>query len=103
MRMNSGTTLSWVGTAIVATTNTRSGPRPRNRSLAKAKPARVEKNTTESDMIVAAMTLFSTDCQNLMSEPMTRWTFARKLPSGISDGIGFCAIVTESELPSRNE
>ena len=33
MRMNSGTTLSWVGIAIVATTNTSSGPRPRNRSL----------------------------------------------------------------------
>ena len=33
---NSGTTPSWVGTAIVATTKTSSGPRPRNRSFAKA-------------------------------------------------------------------
>ena len=36
IRMNSGTTPSWVGTAIVATTNTISAVRPRNRSLAKA-------------------------------------------------------------------
>ena len=54
-------------------------------------------------MIVAAMTLLRTACQNLMSELITRPAFSMKLPSGMSDGIGFCAIVTGSELPSRNE
>ncbi len=34
--MNSGTTPSWVGTAIVTTTKTSSGVLPRKRSLAKA-------------------------------------------------------------------
>ena len=32
--MNSGTMPSWVGTAMVAMTNTSSGPRPRKFSLA---------------------------------------------------------------------
>ena len=36
IRMNMGTTPSWVGTAMVAITKTSSGPRPRKRSLAKA-------------------------------------------------------------------
>ena len=36
IRMNSGTTPSWVGTAIVAMTTTISHPLPRKRSLAKA-------------------------------------------------------------------
>ena len=42
--MNSGTTASWVGTAIVAMTNGQQRGLPRNRSLAKAKPASVPKN-----------------------------------------------------------
>ena len=36
IRMNSGTTPSWVGTAIVATTNASSALLPRKRSLANA-------------------------------------------------------------------
>ncbi len=47
IRMNSGTTPSWVGTAIVAMTKTSRALLPRKRSLANAKPARVEKKTTE--------------------------------------------------------
>ena len=39
---------SWVGTIIVTTSRVSSALRPRNRSLAKANPARVEKNTTET-------------------------------------------------------
>src|SRR5674476_691183 len=79
MMMNSGTTPSWVGTAIVAMMKTSSGRRARNRSLAKANPARVAKNTTEIDVTPATMRLFSTAGQNLMSEDNTRPTFSIRL------------------------
>ncbi len=49
--MNSGMTPSSCGIAWVATTTTSSRPRPRKRSLAKAKPARVEKKTTETVIV----------------------------------------------------
>ena len=49
-RMYSGTTPSWVGTAMVATTKTSSHLEPRKRSFANAQPASVEKSTTESAM-----------------------------------------------------
>ena len=49
-RMYSGTTPSCIGTAMVAMTKTSSQLAPRNRSFAKAQPARVEKNTTDRAM-----------------------------------------------------
>ena len=47
MSMYSGMMPSWTGTIIVATMTSSSALRPRKRSLAKANPASVEKNTTE--------------------------------------------------------
>jgi hypothetical protein len=102
IRMNSGTTPSWVGTAIVAMTNTSRARRPRNRSLAKENPARVANSTTLIDVITATMTEFHRACQNLMSELSTRLTFSKKFGPGISDGIGFWAIVWESDDANRN-
>ncbi len=102
IRMNSGTTPSWVGTAMVAMTKTSSARRPRNRSLAKENPARVANSTTLIDVMTATTTEFHRACQNLMSELITRETLSMKLPSGIRDGIGFWAIVTASEDASRN-
>jgi hypothetical protein len=100
--MNSGTTPSWVGIAMVAITKTRRARRPRNRSFANAKPARVAKNTTVIDVMTATITEFITAFQKSTSESMTRLTFSRKLPPGMSDGIGFWAIVAESDDASRN-
>src|SRR3954466_7617517 len=57
--MKSGTTLSWVGTHMVPITNTSSPCRPRNRALAKANPASVEKKTTEAEMTLETMTLLA--------------------------------------------
>src|SRR5450759_3730885 len=64
MRMNSGMMPSWVGMAMVATTNTMRALLPLNRSLANANPARVEKVTTEIVMTPETMTLLSSACQN---------------------------------------
>src|SRR5688500_8000450 len=52
IRMNMGTTPTWMRTAMVAITKTRRRPRPRKRSLAKAQPAKVQKNTTEQAVAV---------------------------------------------------
>src|SRR5450759_2432287 len=85
MRMNSGMMPSWVGMAMVATTNTMSALLPRNRSLANAKPARVEKVTTENVMTPETMTLLSIACQNGMVSN-TSATFFQNCPPGSSGG-----------------
>ena len=100
--MNSGTTPSWVGTAMVAMTNTSRARRPRKRSLANENPARVANSTTLIDVMTATMTEFARACQNLMSELNTRVTLSMKLGPGINEGIGFCAIVWASEDARRN-
>src|SRR5690606_3134127 len=101
MTMNSGTTPSWVGTAIVATTNTSSGPRPRKRSLANANPASVANSTTESETVVETMIEFSVARQN-GTWLMTVAALRRKLPPG-SSGNGVRASTVESWLPMRND
>src|SRR4051812_39031755 len=83
MTRNSGTTPSWVGTAVVAMTNTRSGPRPLKRSFANEKPASVENRTTESDVMTAMITELVTAFQKPMSDWRTRWTFSMKWLPGI--------------------
>ena len=55
MMRYSGTIASWVGTIIVATTDSSSALRPLNLSLAKANPAREEKNTTETVITLATI------------------------------------------------
>src|SRR5665647_1496025 len=59
MRMNSGMMPSWVGMAMVATTNTMSALLLRNRSLANAKPASVEKVTTFSVVTFSTLAGFA--------------------------------------------
>ena len=99
--MNSGTTPSWVGTAMVAMTKTSRARRPRKRSLAKAKPESVAKKTTDAEVMTATIRELTTAGQNLMSEVMTRSRFSKRLPCGMRDGIGFCAIVAASEDARR--
>ena len=67
MRMNSGTTPSCVGTAVVAMTNTSRALRPRKRSFENEKPASVENSTTDSDVIVPTMIELVSAFQNWMS------------------------------------
>ena len=86
---------------MVAMTNTSRAPRPRKRSLANANPARVANSTTLIEVMTATMMELTRACQNLMSELITRVTLSMKLPSGISDGIGFWAMVMASEDASR--
>lgn len=66
IRMYSGMMPSWCGTIEVAMATTRSAFRPRNRSLANANPARVEKNTTET-----------------VIEPLTMKEFTRARPKSV--------------------
>ena len=103
MRMNSGTTPSWVGTAMVATTNTSRARRPRNRSLANANPARVEKRTTLIEVIDGHDDGVPQGLPELDAALITRETLSRKLPPGIRDGIGFWAMVMASEEPIRKD
>ena len=58
-------------------------------------------STTLIEVMTATMMELPRACQNLMSELITRETLSRKLPSGISDGIGFWAMVMASEDASR--
>ena len=53
-----------MGTAIVAMTNTSSGPRPRKRSLANENPASVENSTTAAEMTTAMISEFVSASQN---------------------------------------
>src|SRR5690606_13497362 len=98
---NSGMTPSCTGTAIVAMTNTSSGPDPRNRSLAKAYPANVEKNTTEAATVVDTMSEFIVAFQK-GTVSMTVAAFFRKLPPGTS-GNGSRARIVESWLAMRKD
>ena len=100
--MKSGTTPSCVGTAIVAITNTSSPRRPRNRSFAKLNPARVAKNTVDTEQMVATSTELITAGQKLMSEWITALMFSKKFGPGIGDGMGLRAISPASEEDSRN-
>ena len=59
-------------------TKTSSTLRPRKRSLANAKPARVEKNTTDTDVTVATITELNIAFQKPMSALSTRSTFSKK-------------------------
>ena len=83
--MKSGITPSWVGTARVATTKTSSGVRPRKRSLANAKPASVEKNTTDVATVVETSRLLPSAFQNGTASK-ARWAFSKKWPPGSSGG-----------------
>src|SRR5256885_3742936 len=65
MAMKSGTTLSWVGTHIVPITKSSIPFWPLKRPLANAKPARVEKKTTEADTTVETMMLLVSAFQKL--------------------------------------
>src|ERR1044072_572303 len=56
--MYSGMIASWVGTSMVATTDVNSPFRPRKVSLANAKPASVDVNTTDSVIVPATITEF---------------------------------------------
>ena len=99
--MNSGITPSCVGTARVATTNTSSGVRPRNASLAKAKPARVEKKTTDVATVPDTMRLLVSAFQNGTAS-IARWALSQKWPPGSSGGT---RLVSTSRLcePTRND
>ncbi len=99
--MNSGMTPSWVGIAKVATTKTISASRPRKRSLAKAKPARVEKKTTEAVTTEETSTLLSSAFQN-STVSKTREAFSRKLPPGSSGGSRWF-ITSASCEPTRKD
>jgi len=97
MTMNSGTTPSWVGIAIVAMTKTSSGPRPRKRSLAKEYPASVEKMTTERDCRTATVSELMKPFINGMFESKTRPKLSKRLPSGSNAGIGLRTMVIDVE------
>ncbi len=88
---------------MVAITNTRRGSLPRNRSLENEKPASVENSTTDRAVTQETITEFHTAGQKLMPDSSTFWMLASRLPSGISDGIGFCAIVAASEEARSTE
>ncbi len=92
---------SWVGTASVATTKRKSALRPLNRSLAKAKPARLENSTVEIVTEPATMKLLASAFQN-GTVSKTRAALAKKLPPGVSGGT--CSVSTElSRLATRND
>ena len=82
--MKSGTTPSCVGTHIVAMTKMSSASRPRNRSLAKANPASVDRSTTATATTVDTMTLLRKARQN-GSVVTTVRAFSMKLPPGRSE------------------
>ncbi len=101
IRMKRGTTPSWVGTARVTITNTRSAVLPRKRSLANAKPASVQKNTTDVAVTVETSRLFPSAFQN-GTESKTRLAFSRKWPPGSSGGV--CRVITSLVCePTRND
>ncbi len=101
IRMKRGMMPSWVGIAIVTMTPTRRPLRPRKRSFAKAKPARVEKNTTETVMVPEMMRLLSSAfAKSTVSKAFA--TFVRKFGPGMS-AIG-CRLMSEAwRLPMTND
>ena len=101
--MNSGTTLSCVGTHMVPITNTSRPLWPTKRPFAKAKPARVAKNTTEAEMTVETITLLPSAFQKLtLSLSITARALATKLPPGIHDRLVSLS-VPASPLPMRKD
>ncbi|MDT4887586.1 hypothetical protein FQZ97_1240520 [compost metagenome] len=98
--MNSGTTPSCVGTAMVAITKTSSPLLPRKRSLANANPARVEKITTEADVTVETRMLLPMAFQKGMLSK-TFAALARKFPPGRSGMPRLSAVL--SWLPTRKD
>ena len=103
MAMNRGTTLSWVGTHIVPMTNTSSPFWPVKRPLAKAKPARVAKKTTEAETTAETTMLLPSALQKLtLSLPITERALAKKLPPGIQDMLVSLS-VPASPLPIRKD
>ena len=99
--MNSGITPSWVGTARVATTKIINGSRPRKRSLAKAKPAKVEKNTTDVATTDDTIRLLDSAFQKA-TVSKTRWALSKKWPPGSSGGRRLVITSAWCE-PTRND
>ena len=78
---------SWVGTIMVAMITSSSALRPRNRSLAKANPARVEKNTTDTVTVVATIAELIRPVRKYASVlSNSRAMFAPRLPPGVTGG-----------------
>src|SRR5438094_1664463 len=103
MAMNSGTTLSCVGTHMVPMTKTSSPLRPRNLHFANAKPASVEKKTTDAAMTLETTRLLARALQKLtLSLSITERALATKLPPGIHDMLVSLS-VPASPLPMRND
>src|SRR3954464_8982089 len=112
--MKSGTIPSWVGTAIVAMTKTSRPFRPRNRSLAKAKPASAEKSTTSSATVELTRMLLPRAFQNRTvvtpvgaackaGTVVTRVAaFWKKGPPGMKE-YGSCTMAAESLLPMTKD
>ena len=74
---------------------------PRKRSLANAKPASVQKNTTDVAVTVETSRLFPSAFQN-GTESKTRVAFSRKWPPGSSGGV--CRVITSLVCePTRND
>ncbi len=99
--MNSGMMPSWVGTARVAITKTSRPSRPRKRSLAKAYPASVEKDTTDSVMTEDTTRLLPRAAQK-STVLNTSAALSQKRPPGSSGGQAE-AKTPESEDPMTIE
>src|SRR4051812_15346922 len=98
-------TPSWTGTSIVATTVTSSTVSPRKRSFAKAKPARVQKNTTERATTPATIAELARAVQNAMltsPELKTRLMFSTRWWPGVRTG-GYSAIAELSREATTND
>jgi len=99
----SGMSPSWVGTIMVRMMIDISAPAPRNRSLAKAKPARVEKNTTDrvtTDETMTELTIPYRKAASVLAS--SRATLAGKFPPGVSGG-GICATAPLSREAMMND
>src|SRR5689334_14677421 len=87
MIMYSGMMPSWVGTIMVTMMISSSALRPLNFSFANAKPARVEKNTTDSVTTVDTMAEFTSPYTKLASVLFsTRDTFVPSWLPGVNGG-----------------
>ena len=73
--------------AMVATITSSSALRPRKRSLAKAKPASVEKSTTATVTLAETSTELTRPRRKCASSlASSRSTFSPRLPPGVSTG-----------------
>src|SRR3954467_8313341 len=79
---------SWVGTIMVAMMMAGRAFRPRNRSFAKANPAREEKKTTEMVTVVATMAELARPVRKRASGLAKRWVrlWVRLVPGGMVGG-----------------